>query len=311
MIYYKDEEEGVINYHGFTYTDTEYLGGEDDMAYMKYPVGQDHRIYFEFHSSEASLKEDQMGIPLTIGITKDVDDLYKDAFHINLFHMRTDGYHLYTYKDGIGFLAGNYNILNPSAPVQPNEIGVLLDLDINTITIYTEGTPFTVVGPDITITTFDDLTEPVYFFFKAAPEAFSGSGHVIVNMGTRSPSQMGAGEDPEELDGYYDEDLKWDVADNQYINSYWWYYNYPLREYYYRDLACNMKVISDHIPYSKYISSTITVPESREITKTWTPGLNRLNKTYNKVTDTEGRNNKPTISIYDLRKQMEEDDNTR
>jgi hypothetical protein len=72
-----------------------------------------------------------------------------------------------------------------------------------------------------------------------------------------------------------------------------------------------MKVISDHIPYSKYISSTITVPESREITKTWTPGLNRLNKTYNKVTDTEERNNKPTISIYDLRKQMEEDDNTR
>lgn len=313
MIYYKDEEEGVVNQHGFKYTPTEYLGGEDDMAYLKYPIGQNKRIYFEFHSSGASLVEDQMGIPLVIGITKDVDDLYKEAFHINLFHLRTDGYHLYTYKDGIGFLAGNYNILNPSAPVQPNEIGVLLDLDTNTITLYTEGTPFTVVSPDTSIVDFSDISEPVYFFFKSAPEVFIGEGHVIVNTGTRSPSQMGAGEDDPELEGFYDEDFKWDVADNQYVLSYWWYYNYPLSEYYYRDLMCSMKVISDHIPYSKYIYSTITVPESSDISKKWSPGLNRLNGTYNKVTETEERNNRPTISIFDLKKQIkeDEDDNTR
>jgi hypothetical protein len=74
-----------------------------------------------------------------------------------------------------------------------------------------------------------------------------------------------------------------------------------------------MKVISDHIPYSRYISSTITVPESKDITKEWGPGLNRLNGSYNKVTDTEARNNVPTISIYDLKQKIkeDEDDNTR
>lgn len=311
MIYYKDESKGIINEHAFTYTDTEYLGGEDDMAYIKFPIGQNKKIYFEFHSSGATMKEDQMGIPLVIGVTKNVDDLYKDAFHINLYHLRTDGYHLYTYKDGIGFLAGNYNIMNPSAPVQPNEIGVLLDLENNTITLYTEGTIFTIVSPYTSITSFEDVTEPVYFFFKSVPEVFTGSGHVIVNLGTRSPSQMGAGTDDPALAGFYDEDFKWKIADNQYVLSYWWYYNYPLNQYFYKDLYSVMKVVSDHISYSRYISSTITIPEDTSISKGWSPGINRLNSTYNKVTDIEERNNVPTISIYDLKKQIEEDDNIR
>jgi hypothetical protein len=69
-----------------------------------------------------------------------------------------------------------------------------------------------------------------------------------------------------------------------------------------------MKVISDHISYSRYITSTITVPEPKEIGKNWSPVLNRLYSTYNKVTETEDRNNVPTISIFDLKKQIKEDE---
>jgi hypothetical protein len=306
MIYYKDSIETVVNEHGFKYTSKD---GERDLAYIEYPMSQDKRIYFEFHSSNASMNENQMGIPLVIGITKDPNDIYRDAFHINLFHYRTDGYHLYTYKDGVPFLAGNYNILNPSAPIQPNEIGVLLDLSNNLITLYTEGTIFTIVSPDTSITRFDDPTEPVYFFFQAAESSvFSGTGHVIINMGTRSLTQMGAGEEDPILIGFYDEQFKWPIADNEFIYSLWWYYNYPLAESIFRDIYTSMKVISDHISYSRYITSTITVPEPKEIGKNWSPGLNRLYSTYNKVTETEDRNNVPTISIFDLKKQIKEDE---
>lgn len=310
MLFYKDDDHTIVHKHAFSYS----ASRVDGMAYIKYPIGQDKRIYFEFHSQEATMKENQVGIPLTIGITKDVDDLTQEAFHIELFHLRTDGYHLYTYKDGIAYLAGNYNILNPNAPSQPNIIGVMLDLATNTIELYTEGTLFTVVQPNTAIVDFSNILDKVYFFFKPNHKVYDGEGYVVCNFGTKEPSDVGATiEEDDYLYPYIDEPLKWGdyLLDDISSMSLWWYYNYPIRERIYKDIPCHIKAISDHIPYSRYIFASITVAD--EEAKQWGPSLNALYGTYNKVDDREEHNNKPNVSIYDLAKQMREDmeDNQR
>lgn len=304
--FYKDDDKIVVNEHAFVYRSNADTQDDPDMAYIDLPIDHHKRIYFEFYSSGATIIDDHLGIPLTIGITSDPTNLSLKTFEIDLFHLRTDGYHLRTIKDGFEFLAGNYDIRNPSSPVQPNVIGVIVDLEKNAVELYTEGILFTIVYPNSDLVDFSKSEECVYFFFLSQPSKFEGEGYVVCNLGTKSQSEMGNGEDLEELKGYLDDNFKWPLlVDETYILSYWWYYNLPLQYYFYNDIHCTMKVISDHIPYSKYIFSTITVkePESSE----WGPGLNRLYSTYNRVSNDEEKKNQPNRSIFDVRNQMELD----
>lgn len=306
--YYKDDAHTIVNKHAFSFYSTEEKLDDPDMAYISLPIDHHKKVYFEFYSSGATLKEDQMGIPISIGITKDPTNLNIETFQIDLFHLRTDGYHLYTIKDGFEFLAGNYDIRNPSSPIQPNTVGVIVDLENNTIELYTEGAIYTVAQPNLSIADFTDDNELVYFFFKSQPSRFTEEGHLICNFGTKLPSELGNGEDSDDLLGYIDEPLKWSfLADETYVQSLFYYYNYPLKTSTYKDIPCTAKIISDHIPYSKYIFSTITVQEDAKETSKWGPGLNTLYVSYNKVSDVEAKVNKPNKSIFDIHKLMEQD----
>jgi len=310
--YYKDDHKTIVNHHAFVYRSIPETQDDPDMAYVDLPLDRRKRIYFEFHSSGATVVDDQIGIPLTIGVTRDPTNLSLETFEVDLFHLRTDGYHLRTTKDGFTFLAGNYDIRSPSVPIQPSIIGVIVDLEKNSIELYTEGLLFSIVSPNPEFVDFSKGEDPLYFFLLSQPSRFEGEGHVVCNFGTKSPSQMGNGEDDESLEGYLDDPFKWPLlVDESYVLSYWWYYNLPLRDSFYRDLPCMVKVISDHIPYSKYVFSTITVQETESIE--WGPGLNRLFSTYNRVSNKEEKRNRPTKSIFDIRKQMELDskDNKR
>lgn len=310
--YYKDDKKTVVNHHAFVYRSNSDTKDDPDMAYVDLPLDRRKRIYFEFHSSGATVVDDQIGIPLTIGVTRDPTNLSLETFEVDLFHLRTDGYHLRTTKDGFTFLAGNYDIRSPSVPIQPSVIGVVVDLDENAIELYTEGLLFTIVSPNPEFVDFSKGEDPLYFFFLSQPSIFEGEGYVVCNFGTKSPSEMGNGEDDDSLEGYLDDQFKWPLlVDEQYVFSYWWYYNLPLRDSFYRDFPCTMKVISDHIPYSKYVFSTIMVQEPESVE--WGPGLNRLYSTYNRISNGEEKRNRPTRSVFDIRKQMELDskDNKR
>ena len=305
--YYKDDELTVLNQHAFSFYYSEEKLANPDMAYIEYPFDHQKRLYFEFHVAGATLVDDYLGIPMTIGLTKDPNDLSKDSFQIKLYHLRTDGYHLITVKDGFEFLAGNYDIRNPSAPSQPNTIGVIVDLKENAVELYTEGTLFSIIRPNTDLVDFSKYEDLVYFFFKSEPEVFTGEGHCICNFNTQAPSEIGSGEDDESLEGYLDDDLKWPIlADNSFVMDLFYYYNYTIRDAFYKDLSCTAKIISDHIPYSKYIFSTITVRDDAK-DKIMGPGLNTLYNTYNTVSNTEEKRNQPTKSIWDIRKLMEED----
>ena len=306
--YYKDDEKTIVNKHAFVFRSNDQTLEDPDYAYIGYPLDHHKRLYFEFFSSGASLIEDQMGIPISIGITKDPTKLDNESFEIDLFHLRTDGYHLRTLKDGFEFIEGNYDIRNPSSPIQPNTIGVIVDLEKNCIELYTEGSIYTVTYPNLDVVDFSKDENLIYFYFKSQPSVFTGEGHVVCNFGTKTQSELGNGEDTDELVGYIDEPLKWQyLADEIYVMDLFYYFNLPLKNNFIYDIPCTAKIISDHIPYSKYIFSTITVKEDADRAKEWGPGLNTLYQTYNKVSDVEPNHNKPNKSIFDIHKLMEED----
>ena len=308
MILYKDYEKTIVNKHGFAFTVNDSKMDDPDMAYINFPLDHTKRLYFEFHCSNCSLKDEQMGVPLTIGLTQDPNDLTKKSFQVDLFHLRTDGYHLVTMKDGYEFLAGNYTILSPSAPIQPDDLGILIDLAQNTIEIYTDGILFTVVKPIESIATFNDTTELTYFFFKSRPDKSFGEGYVICNFGTQDSITAGIGSPVMDETPYIDDNFEFDICDNQSVLSLWYYYNYTIKDLLTHDIDCMVKVISDRIPFSKFIYCSITVPDNYT---EWGPGLNTLYATYNKASDEEEKQNLPDKTAFEIRKMIEEDNNRR
>lgn len=296
MKYYVDLNKTIENKHAFQFSpnieDPEY-------AYINYPLDKYKRLYFEFYSSSATIIDNYLGIPISIGLTKDPTDLSQASFKIDLYHLRTDGYHVITTQSGFKFIEGNYTIENPIYPIQPNIIGVIFDLYNNTIELYTEGILFTKVKSNII--DFSLCDEPVYAFIESAADKFTGTGHIICNFGTKNPPSR----------SYTDDNFRYtNLVDEDAVLSLWYYYNYTVKTPYYNgvdrvcDIISTIKVISDKLVYGKNIYAKIIVPE---IEKQWTPGLNRLWKSYNKVTKSIEPHNVPDKSIYDLHKLIEQD----
>ena len=291
MIYYTDVKKTIENHHAFQFSPKP--DDELDYSYMNFPLDKFKRLYCEFTCTSANLINDYIGIPLAIGFTKDPTFLTKSSIQIDLYHLRTDGYHVTRYKEGFKYLEGNYLIENPIYPMQPDTIGVIIDLHNNSIEIYTEGLLFTtIISTDIDFSLSD---EPVYLYFISAPNnIFNGTGLVFCNFGT---------EDSES--GYEDDDFIYQsLIDEGTVYSIWKYYNYPIKELYTGDdIIATIKVIAERLLCGKNIYCTITVPESNE----WTPGINKLWKSYNTVSDMLEHHNVPDKSIYDLQKLIDQD----
>ena len=290
MIYYADYQETIINKHAFQFSPN-----NEEWAYVNFPLDTLKRLYFE-----AILVDNYLGIPLSVGITKNKEDLTQASFKLDLYHLNVGGYSIVTRLDGFEFIESNYQIISPSTPVQPNTIGVLIDLFSNTIEIYTEGMLFTSIKSELI--DFSKFEEPVWIFFEPNSRTFRGKGHVVCNFGTQNAPDL----------SYYDDKLKFEyLRDNVTIMDLWYYYNHTIRETYYnaalgRDCAitCTLKAIAEKLPYSKIIYASLVVPETAD---EWSPGLNKLWKTYNKISQKEEFNNMPDKSIFELQKIIEAD----
>lgn len=295
MTYYVDLDETMINKHAFKFSPN-----NEEWAYINLPLDKYQRLYFEFHCSNATLINNYLGIPISIGLTKDKEDLSQASFKIDLFHLNIGGYKITTKSEGFEYIEGNYKIVSPSTPVQPNTIGIIIDLFTSTIEIYTEGILFTSITS--TLIDFSKDTEPVWLFFEPNSSVFKGTGHIVCNFGTQNTTDL----------SYVDDVFKFDfLRDNSTVLDLWYYYNHTIKEPYYneelgRDCSfdCSIKVISDKLIYSKIIYSTITVLEPEN---EWGFGLNKLWKSYNKVSKNNTSNNLPDKNIFDIQKMIEED----
>jgi len=292
MIYFKNPPYNTVsNNNAFNFYSNIVTQSDHDIAYITYPMAPRQKVYFEFTCRGATMNDSILGIPLSIGITKDPNNINSKTFKFDLFHPRMDGYRVETIVNGNTYTGGNYSILNPSAPYQPNVIGVMVDKTNNTIAVYTDGTRFCELTSNIA--DFSEITELTYFFFEGRPDVFTGEGHVICN---------------------FDEDkdipLRYtDVYDQSTIMSLGYYYTYTIRFPYWYDLDATIKVIDEFISYNRYIYGNVIVEDVSEENNGWTPGVNKLWHTYNTVSNNDSDDiNVPDKSIFDIRKLMSDDD---
>jgi len=331
MRYYKDTYNLILNKHAFQYAPRV---TNKDFAYINLPFDKFEKLYFEMSCYNAQLDTDYLGIPLSIGLTKDLTFLEKESLTFNLFHAKSDAdsilknaifkdtelveydfetlhadaaYITTYYRDGFKWITNkNYEIINPVYPSQPTTLGIIVDLCNHSLELYTEGVLFATISIDKDLIDFSLPEEPVYFFFEAAPSyVFIRSGYVICNFGTKNTLNK----------SYRENDFKYfTFSGDENVKALWDYYNFVMRKIYYdgidrdSDIYATIKVIPERLIYGKNIFCRIIVPENTPEANKWSPGLNKVWQTYNDISNIEAKNNVPDKSIFDIQRMIKEDE---
>ena len=288
--------------------DSEHQNPEDH-AFLPYPIPVDQKIYFELQCKEAQLDPGYVGVPLTVGITKVKDtndymgkkEIGDKVFSIDLWH-KLYQYHYANVK--LGDKEVHYpirTVYNPIPPMQPDIIGVLVDLKNQTISIYTNHKLFMTADlneflgyPDDTRTFISTEKEHIYFnhkdevyhlFIKEATDAFTGNGYVICNFG-----------EPDNPDLRYKT-----LYDNIDVMTYWYYYNYGIRYLAGGEIPCVITTLPYNINVAKTFSCTVYVKSKYDGNDLeFSPGLNMMYNTYNIVTDSEEKVNVPDLNPFEF-----------
>lgn len=280
-----------------------------DHAFLPYPIPTDQKIYFELQCKEAPLDPGYIGVPLTVGITKVKDttdymgkkEIGNKSFSIDLWHKRYQ-YHYANVQ--LGDKEIHYpirTVYNPIPPMQPDIIGIMLDLKEQTISVYTNHKLFMKADlneylgyPDDTRTFISTEKDQIFFnskdevyhlFIKAVPDAFTGNGYVIGNFGEPdNPNLRYAG-----------------LYDNIDIMTYWYYYNYGIRYLASGDMNCIITTLPYKINVAKTFSGMVYVKSKYDGNDLdFSPGLNMMYGTYNIVTDTEQKANVPDLNPFEF-----------
>ena len=272
----------------------------NDIATLCYPIPVDQKIYLEFVAKNAFMKLDSdghmlyNGIPVKIGLTSAINEIANQkVFWIDMAHKKHVAYkkHSNMYNVHLEYDAGT--IMNPSIPIQPNEFGLIIDLAHNKLSVYTNGDLFMEV--DMVNNDFSLEKGLYWLFIQPLTDAFqidplaTDDPHIIVNDG-----QNGV---------IYD-----NLVDNNDVMTYWYYYNYLLRFKIFYDIDVFIETLPYKTNYSKYIRMEVIVPDKEE--DKWSPGMNKLWKTYNVVTDQKPHNNDSTITAFDMWANIKKDANS-
>ena len=280
-----------------------------DHAFLPYPIPVDQKIYFEIQCKEAPMDNGYTGIPLTVGITKVKDtndymgkkEIGNKSFSVDLWH-KIYQYHYANVQ--LGDKEIHYpirTVYNPIPPMQPDIIGLMIDLKEQEISVYTNHKLFMKADlkeflgyPDDTRTFvssekqqlfFNSKDEVYHLFIKAVPEAFTGNGYVIGNFG-----------EPDNQALRYPT-----LYDNNDIMTYWYYYNYGIRYLAGGEISCVITTLPYHINVAKTFTGMVYVKSKYDGNDLdFSPGLNMMYNSYNIVTDTEQRVNVPDLNPFEF-----------
>ena len=293
MDFYTDSAHTIKNPRAFEYHNpSTNVGASNEKAWICYPIPLHQKVYFEFSSREGELIPKHEGIPLRVGLTSDPNNIKKNTYLVDLFHEIHIPYKLHMYSTDNYYEYANSYLLTPNMPAQPEYVGVMIDLENNTFTLYNNSIPICVLPclPYLNNFAVEGIDNLTWFMFEV-PTAYlvnGDIGHVICNFG--------------------EEQFKYsNIADNVNIMSLYYYYNYTLKSPSLFEWPCTIKVVPEFLRINKYIDSFITVGDPDE--DIWSPGLNKMWATYNKVgpygDDMIEMRNAPKISPFDLVKLME------
>ena len=143
--------------------------------------------------------------------------------------------------------------------MQPDIIGIMLDLKEQTISVYTNHKLFmkadlneylgytddtrTFISTEKGQIFFNSKDEVYHLFIKAVPDAFTGNGYVIGNFG-----------EPDNPDLRYA-----GLYDNIDVMTYWYYYNYGIRYLVSGDMNCIITTLPYKISVAKTFSGMVYV----------------------------------------------------
>lgn len=291
--------------------DTDINKDTGEIARLCYPIPLETPIYFEITVKEAKLSDDVLGIPVSIGLMTNDE---RATFKINLWH---DIYHKfkvitqYYNKQNMWDVYGG--VYNPTEPAEPDVIGILINLKEQLIQIYTDNklfmearlSDYIVLGRDDSGTqqkdaftddekkliNFNTPYDIIYAFIQSDYHTISERGYVICNFGDPNT-------DPDKLE--------YTIPNG--AMSYWYYYNWSIRELAHTDMECVLSVLSNHVSVAKSFTASLYVKYSEDsIPLGFTPGMNMMWDTYNVITDDEDYHNIPDRSIFDIKKDIDGD----
>ena len=256
-----------------------------DIVSTNLPIPVDTNVYIEFNIKECEMNSNFTGIPVEIGITEEQNNLNK-AFGVNLFHEIYKRYKYHSYNNETINEYDIRTISNPVTPMQPDRIGVLIELKNNRITVYTDNSEFFSVNfKDIS---FNNPTGLYYFFIRAANSSvYNYEYYGICNFGEEKPD-FDLPPNSTTLFNYYNDPIKFPI-DSIFIN-------------------CRINAKAYKTFFNKFIYCSFNVPESSSSNPLdFSPGLNKLWNTYNIITDKEYKNNVPDKNAFELDDIIKED----
>ena len=282
------------------------------IARLKFPIPVSPKIYFlltcwgyEYIASITNPMYGYEGIPITLIISKNnnwseesLENYTNYAYGIDLFHKIYNRFKLHTYIEGNDFDEANDYIYSSSMPSQPQKIGVLLNLENNSILITINGAKFTELNINKEVLDFTSIYNQYWFYIVFHPELLESNdiAYVIGEFG-----------DEEEPLKYLD---TFDKNDN--IRTLYDYYNYTLKKFSFVEFTCSIQVIKkiNGYPIHAYLTSQVIVEDNTY--EEWGPGLNLMFNTYNKVSDTESKENTPKKTTFEMLDMIEiEKENNR
>ena len=263
------------------------------MTTVNLPIPTDTKVYFELRIQEGVFVEDggYSGIPIKFGMSTNINNI-QNSFIVDMYHSEYTRYKMRSYKDNVAKEYYIDQIVNPITPKQPDTLGIGLDLQNNTMTVYTEGEPFAIINfKDI------DFSDPYGLFYftilQPETEVYESTYHGICNFGEEGKDSF-----------------VYDIPDG--YKSIYDYWNDVIRYYLDKnpEFECVMTVQAYITQYYKHFTCSCYVPiPEDDIANKFSVGMNRLYNTYNVVTDTEAKNNEPDMNAFDFNKFIEDQTN--
>ena len=194
-------------------TEQYFLNGST--IFINKPIPTDRPVYFEFYVTEGQLKNNKVGIPISIGITGYEQEILSKSSRLDLYH---DPWYHYYWKemDNTSTLNPSQhlheidNVLTTTPPVQGQVIGVALNLKKNKMTIFIDNAKFYTMYTNRavdrvsgeTFTIIKDETTGYLTFTGSRGTTYTQTRSILTDEGFTHHFECSTGK---AYDGYYNE----------------------------------------------------------------------------------------------------------
>ena len=265
-----------------------------DITTVNLPIPLEYPVYFEFNIQQGHLRDDYQGIPISICVSDQKNNIERNSVRAILCHEMYHQYEIVTKVDARQSASHvNNSILSPANPMQPNICGVLIDIKKHKMQIYVEGDLFSEIDLGIGGWKFDSYTGIYYVSIRCEDKFVENefNGHCYFGE---------------------NDDITYTPDYDNYMTYYDYYnytINYPIEP---KDFIITFNTLPLEVPVNRFFQIEFFVPGDGNAEEArFSPGMNKLWDTFNVISDKEPHLNEPDITSFELYDLIENDDNER